>query len=117
MRIAVVLLFSLFFQVQADVLYSQSAKVSLNMKNATVEDVLNAIEDNSEFHFLYNSKLINVDRKVSINAADKSIESVLSTLFSNYGIEYKIDERQIILSRKDLTTEKLRRTTSLPALL
>lgn len=106
MRIAVVLLFSLFFQVQADVLYSQSAKVSLNMKNATVEDVLNAIEDNSEFHFLYNSKLINVDRKVSINAADKSIESVLSTLFSNYGIEYKIDERQIILSRKDLTTEK-----------
>lgn len=106
MRITALLLLCAFFQVNANNLYSQSARISLDVKNVTVEDALNIIEENTEFHFLYNSKLIDVDRKVNIQVKDKSIESVLSTLFSNYGITYKVDERQIILSRQEQEMEK-----------
>lgn len=101
MRIAILLLFGMIFQAGATVLYSQSATVTLKMKNATVEEVLNTIEEESEFYFLYNSRLIDVDRKVNVDAKAQSIESVLKTLFETTDITYKIEERQIILSKKE----------------
>lgn len=104
MRIATLLLFCIFFQVRANEVYSQSAYLSLNMENATIEDVLTQIEKSTDFYFLYNSKLINVDRKVTVSAKDKSIETILNTIFKNTNVEYKIGDKQIVLSRKDLNT-------------
>jgi TonB-linked SusC/RagA family outer membrane protein len=103
MRITILLLIVIIFQAEANSLYSQSAKVSLNMKNATIEDVLNAIENESEFYFLYNSKLIDVDRKVNINVKSESIESVLKSLFGTTDVICKMEDRQIILSKKEFT--------------
>lgn len=66
MRITSILLAGFLFQANAEAIYSQSTRISLNMNNVTVEDVLNEIEAKSEYHFLYNNKLINVDRRVSV---------------------------------------------------
>lgn len=101
MRITVLLLLCTFFQINANDLYSQSARISLDVKNTSVEDVLNKIEESTDFYFLYNSKLINVDRKVNVKADNKSIESVLMNLFRNTDVEYKVDDKQIILSRRN----------------
>lgn len=100
MRITVCLLFVLLFQAKAEVTYSQSAKISLDMNNATVEQVLSAIEEKSEFYFLYNSKLINVDRLVSVKADNQTIARVLSRVFDNTNVEYRVEDRQIILNNK-----------------
>ena len=40
--------------------YSQSARISLDLENASIEEVLNKIEEESEFRFFYNGT-INVD--------------------------------------------------------
>ncbi len=101
MRITILLLFGIVLQAAAHSLYSQSAKVSLDMRNATIEEVLQTIEEKSEFYFLYNSKLIDVDRKVNISVESQSIESVLRKLFGATDVGYKIEDRQIILSRKE----------------
>ena len=103
MRITVVLLFCILFQSHAEKLHSQSAKISLNLQNATVEEILNTIEENSEFSFLYNSKLVDVDRKTSVNAKEKTISSVLSDLFDNSDVQYRVEDKQIILSKKELS--------------
>lgn len=108
MRITFLLLFGILLQANADVLYSQSAAVTVNMNNVTIEDVLYAIEEHSEYYFLYNSKLIDVDRKVSVNVDNKSVESILYTLFENTNIVYKIEDRQIILSKKELAPESVK---------
>ena len=100
MRIAILLLFVFILQAGANSLYSQSARISINMSNATVEEILNVIEKESEFYFLYNSKLINVDRKASVNVKSKSVESVLNALFDKTDVVYKIENKQIILSSK-----------------
>ncbi|MDR2913512.1 MAG: TonB-dependent receptor [Tannerella sp.] len=101
MRIAILLLFAFVLQAGANGLYSQSAKVSLDMQNTTVEEILNAIEKESEFYFLYNSKLIDVDRKVSVNVKSQPVEIVLDKLFAETDVIYKVEDRQIILSKKD----------------
>lgn len=101
MRIAALLLFCILFQARAELVYSQSAKVSLDLNNVTVEEVLNSIEEKSEFYFLYNSKLINVDRKVNVHTQEGSIESILINLFKNTNVVFKVDDRQIVLSAQE----------------
>lgn len=102
MRITSILLAGFLFQANAEAIYSQSSRISLNMNNVTVEDVLNEIEAKSEYHFLYNNKLINVDRRVSVSVDGNSIESVLLDLFGNSDVTYKVSDKHIILSRKGL---------------
>lgn len=100
MRITLILLCATFFSVSATHSYSQSAKISLEMKNSSVEKILQTIEQNSEFYFLYNSKLINVDRKVSVRVKDASIAAVLDHLFKSENVDYEVKGAQIVLSPK-----------------
>ena len=102
MRITSVLLAGFLFQAHAETSYSQSARISIEMNNATVEDVLNEIEAKSEFYFLYNNKLVDVDRRVSVDVNAENIESVLQNLFKGTDVVYRIADKQIVLSRKDL---------------
>ena len=102
MRITLVLLFAVFFTINAEHSYSQSAKISLEMKNSTVEKVLQNIEQNSDYYFLYNSRLIDVDRKVSVRVKDAAISAVLHRLFDAEGVDYEVKGSQIILSPKDI---------------
>ena len=87
-------------QANAESVYSQSAVISIEMNNATVEEVLNEIEMNSGYHFLYNNQLIDVDRKVSVKADADNIESVLHDLFDGTNVAYKIVNKQIVLGPK-----------------
>ena len=48
--------------------YSKTTKLSLKMKNASIESVLNQIEDQSEFQFLFSKSGINTAQKVNIDA-------------------------------------------------
>ncbi|MDP2889887.1 MAG: STN domain-containing protein, partial [Bacteroidota bacterium] len=80
MKLTMVLLFIAISQLMATGTYSQSTRISLHLKDAAVKEVLDKIEDNSEFFFLYNSKLVNVDRTVSANFKNQMIEDILNKL-------------------------------------
>ena len=78
--------------------YSQSARVSMDLQNTQVKDVLAEIERTSEFFFLYSNKLIDVDRKVNIHADNSKISEILDGLFQESGVKYVVIDRQIILT-------------------
>ncbi|NLK53265.1 MAG: TonB-dependent receptor [Bacteroidales bacterium] len=67
------------------------------MKNATIENVLNKIEDESEFYFLFNHKLIDVERKIDIYANNKPIKEILEGIFTDEVI-FVVSDRQIVLT-------------------
>jgi len=77
--------------------FSQNTKVSLDMKDATVESVLNKIEEISEFYFLFNHKLIDVNRKVDIQAEEEPIKDILSEIFPS-DVRFIVSDRQIVLT-------------------
>ncbi len=105
MRITCLLLCLIVFQLQAEDVYSQKTKISLDMKNTTIEKVLQSIEEKSDYHFLYNTKLVNVDRKVSVRVKDAAIADVLDKLFASEDVEYQVEGNQIILSPKEKVAE------------
>ena len=101
MKISAFLLFCCLVNIIAAPTYSQATKISLNLKDATIEEVLNKIEDVSEFYFLYNQKLIDVTRKVNIEADKEPIEDILNDIL-NKDTKFIVYDRQIILTPSDV---------------
>ncbi len=79
-------------------LYSQNTLFSLAKENTTIENILGTIEDQSEYYFLYNGKLVDVAQKVSLKVENQNLENTLNALFRNTNISYKIFDRQVVLS-------------------
>ena len=98
MRNAVLILLISAFQVFATGSYSQTAQLSLKLKDATIKEVLTEIENQSEFYFLYNSELIDVTRKVDISANGEKVNDILSRLFSDNEVNISISDRHIVLT-------------------
>ena len=105
MRNAIFLLIFSVLQAHAIDSYAQKAKLSLNYSGTDLISVLDKIETESEFFFLYNEKLLNVNRKVDINLQNKPIEVILENLFSGTDVKYTIIDRKIILAPQYLTNE------------
>jgi hypothetical protein len=74
-------------------------KVSLNLANERIENVLVLIAEQGNFNFSYNSKLIDKDRRISIYAKDEPVKDVLDEMFS-YKLDYRETNDYIILRRK-----------------
>ena len=78
--------------------YSQNTKLTLDLQNTSIENVLDEIETLSEFKFLFKRKEIDVTRIVSIKTKKQRISSILKKLFSKGEITYKVLDKQIILT-------------------
>ena len=105
MKIATLCLTCFLSAANANNLYSQSARLSIEMNNASIEEVLNKIEENSDYHFIYNNELVNVDRRINANFNNETIESILKKVFKSTNVEYRVNEKQIILRPKTMETE------------
>lgn len=97
MKMIVILLFCGLVTANASVVYSQNTKISLDLKNSTIDQVLSEIEDQSEFYFLLNQDLVDITREVNITADNRTIKEVLSEMFEGSDVNFLVNDRQIIL--------------------
>jgi len=83
--------------------YSQTKMINLNVKNSTVKEVLQNVEAQSEYYFMYSEKLIDVKREVSIDIKSQKISEVLDVLFAGTGVTYKVKDRLVLLTSPELS--------------
>ena len=88
--------------VLANPTYSQVAKVSLDIENKSLEQVMDRIESQSEFYFIFNQKQIDVNRIVSIQVNNKLITDILPELFKGTNVNYVVLDRKILLTTDPL---------------
>jgi len=101
MKLSVFLFFLGIIQVLAIDSYSQQTRLSLKFSKASLERVLDEIENKSEFYFLYNQDIVNTKKVVDLDVKEEKIEEVLNTLFVGTNIKYTISERQIVLTNSE----------------
>ena len=101
MKLSAILLFVFAGLALATESYSQSTLLDINAKNKTVQDVLDEIEKQSEYHFFYNNKQVNTSRIVTVKSSKGTVFNILDQLFSGTDISYKVLEKSIILSQKE----------------
>ena len=82
--------------------YAQLTKLNLQIKNSSIKEILNEVEEKSEFYFLYNSKLVDVEKKASVSGTDLTITDVLNLLFTESNVTYNIVDRQVVLSVNEM---------------
>ncbi len=105
MRITLTLLFLATLQIFAGNSYSQSTKLTLSVQYASVESILDDIEQQSEFFFVFNYKLVDVKRQIDIQVENKPISEVLTSVFSGSDVDYVVLDRQILLSPRKYLNE------------
>jgi len=101
MKLTLVLTLGFIFSSYANS-YSQKTRLTLKLENAAIIEILQEIENNSEFIFLYESRTIDTSEKKTIVLKNKTIDEVLNQLFEGTNIDYKIDDRQIALYNKEV---------------
>lgn len=98
MKLTIFLLLISGISVFANKTYSQTKELNLNMKNSSLKEVLQNIEEQSEFYFMYSEKLVDVNREVSVKINNKKIDQVLEELFEGTNVNYKVKDRFILLT-------------------
>lgn len=86
--------------------YSQSTKLTVVLSNTSIEDVLRAIENQSEFRFFY-SEAVNVDKKVDVDMQGKRVFDVLDEVLRETEIKYEVIGRQVALYNDDSRAEAM----------
>lgn len=84
--------------------YAQSVQFSFSLSNSTVKEVLEQIENESEFVFVYYENTFDPSKKVSINANGKEVDEILDEVFAGQGVSYEINDRQVILKKEEATS-------------
>jgi TonB-linked SusC/RagA family outer membrane protein len=90
--------------------YSQNTKLTLGLDNARVKEVIQAIEDQSEFLFFYQEKHVDLNRQVTLHVTEQDVETILNQLFEGTDNIYVINDRQIVIGiapRRELEKQML----------
>lgn len=96
MRLTLVLLVVSFLSVQANG-YSQKTKVTVDLEKVELKKVLETIEYQTDFKFLYDTDKIDEEKLVSVRMVNKPVEQVLDHLFNGTSVYYVLSKKQIVL--------------------
>ncbi len=102
LKIAILLIVAGVSNVFGAATYSQVARVSLDMNNRSLEQVMDEIESQSEFYFIFNQKQIDVNRVVDIHSDNQLITDILPELFKDTNVNYVVLDRKILLTTDEM---------------
>lgn len=80
-------------------LHAQGPSVTLDMRDATVLEVLKKIEQVTDYAFFYNNADFDTDRKVSVKVETQPVETVIEKILP--GFRCRIENKKIILVKDD----------------
>ncbi len=99
MKLSAFLILMSIFQIHATT-YSQNTRITLEMNDVNLGDVLDQIEAKSEFKFFVDTQKINIKRKVSVKVDKEKISNILDELFKDTSIGYEVLRKQILLKKE-----------------
>lgn len=103
MRISTFLLMVCVFCSYAGNAHSQNAKVSIRMNNVKLDKILNEIENQTDYLFIYNNQ-VDINKITSVKVKNEAVAQVLDRILSGTGINYELEEGTHII----LTTEAIK---------
>lgn len=114
MRISTFLLMVCVFCSYAGNAHSQNAKVSIHMNNVKLDKILNEIEDQTDYLFIYNNQ-VDINKITSVKVKNEAVAQVLDRILSGTGINYELEGTHIILTTeaiKDLHAQQQAKTVT-----
>ena len=101
MKITLFLLLFVTFQAYSHATYSQSTRISIPRSELRVGEILDKIEAQTEYLFVYNKKSVDVRRTVNIDADNQPVSEVLDEIFNGTDIRYVMEGKNIVLTKQN----------------
>lgn len=76
-------------------------RLTVRFENADIRNVIQTIEEKTEYVFLYKDQIFDFSHKVSADFSDAKFEDVLKKFCDQVGVSYEVRDRQIILKEKE----------------
>jgi len=103
MKLTAFLLLCTSLQVSAKV-FSQEAKVTMKLKQASIETFFKTIERKTSYRFVYSNDVVPQRMTVSIDVRETPVSEVLSHVLDKTGLDFKLIENEVIViaNQKDI---------------
>lgn len=108
----IILLVVLLFSLSANAGILQQKKVTLNVQNKSVKEVLLSIQEQTGLNFLYNNNDVLSLKSITLKVENESVEGVLNLMLRNTDLTYVVDGKSISLFKKE-TPDATRKTNKL----
>ena len=106
-QVLMVLLTVVFFiPIPAKASVGQGKPINLDVEDEPLKTVLQKIEKQCDYTFVYNASKIDVEQAVSVNYNEASLEDVLNGLLDEKNIQHEIIQQKIVLTPKEKKAEK-----------
>ncbi len=79
---------------------AQETKLNLNIQSGTVKDVIEEIEQLTDYSFMYDNNIFDVNRQISVSERNSTVSEVLDRVVDNENLKYEIVNRFIVISAK-----------------
>ena len=107
MRLCIILLLISGASVMASSGYSQSTRLSMNLEKVTLGELIEQIEKNTEFIFVFYDDIVDLEKKVSVKAEDATVDKILEQAFETTNNTFAIFDRQIVITNKTKAEGKI----------
>ena len=94
---------------------AQEKLITINVKNVSLKDVFNLIENQTTYRFSYRSVVLDTAKNISIQATNVSVTNVLDRALKGRNLEYSIiSSKTIVISDKQDDNAKSSGTKKIP---
>ncbi|MBB6129224.1 TonB-dependent receptor [Mucilaginibacter lappiensis] len=97
MKLVLILLITTIIQVNAA---SYAQTVSLNLKNASLREVIEELRQQTGYHFLYKMQMLDETRKISLSVNNEPLVQVLEKCFADQPVTYTVNHNTVILRKR-----------------
>lgn len=94
MRLLIFFLFISFVSVSAS---TSAQRITLNMKNVKMEQIVSAIAKQANLSAAYSKQAVNLDRKIDVDVTNMDLRAVLDKVVQGTGIGYEVKNDKIYL--------------------
>jgi TonB-linked SusC/RagA family outer membrane protein len=88
--------------------YSQQKNITLELNNATLEEFITELKEQTGLQFLYNSEKIKNVKNLNINIENKTLDNALRDVLSSNGLDYEyVDEVVVLINQAQAKQDQL----------
>ncbi|MDR3260350.1 MAG: SusC/RagA family TonB-linked outer membrane protein, partial [Tannerella sp.] len=101
MKLTLMSMFLCVSVIFAEDINSQTTRVNIHADHARAKEIINLIEEQTEYLFVYNYDKVDLSWEVTVEASEMPVAEVLSGMFSGSDIIYAMEGNNILLLKKD----------------
>ena len=112
MKLILFLTFLIPVQALCSSAFSQTGKVTMPASAMTVGQVIQEIEKQTDYLFVYSKRNVDLNRQVAVDTENREISDVLSDVFAGTDVVYVVEGNNIVLTKRPVQVAQ----TASPAL-